>query len=228
MVMAVALVPSTESSLVLITGYEDGRVMVHSHQTGGDLGTTTTSSWTWQTILTSKPHSQPVLSLGLTPLKEHFITSGADATLAKFPLPLLAHGTSTVTETAPTKAVNTKHAGQQSLSVRSDGKIFATAGWDGRIRVYSTKTMKELAVLKWHALGCYATAIADVGPGASGGGSVSRPRTAEASTSNSTDLAAASLSALDVIKQQREEKARSTHWIAGGGKDGKISLWDIY
>merc|ERR1712000_759487 len=46
----------------------------------------------------------------------------------------------------------TKHAGQQGLTVRSDG----------RMRVYSTKTLKELAVLKWHKEGCYSVALADV------------------------------------------------------------------
>ncbi|KAK5996964.1 ASTRA-associated protein 1 [Cladobotryum mycophilum] len=62
----------------------------------------------------------------------------------------------------PIKAVNTKHSGQQSLKVRSDGKIFATAGWDSRIRVYSAKTLKELAVLHWHKVGAYAVAFSTV------------------------------------------------------------------
>jgi hypothetical protein len=34
--------------------------------------------------------------------------------------------------------------------------------------------------------------------------------------------------ALDAIKDQRNARAQNTHWLAGGGKDGKISLWDIY
>ncbi|TQS31841.1 hypothetical protein Golomagni_07867, partial [Golovinomyces magnicellulatus] len=53
----------------------------------------------------------------------------------------------------PIKTVNTKHSGQQSLSLRSDGKLFATAGWDSNVRVYSAKTLKEMAVLQWHKVG---------------------------------------------------------------------------
>jgi WD40 repeat protein len=221
MVMAVSLFRHVESRLVLLSGYEDGRVKVHSHQ--GDL-TRNSSNSSWQTIMTSQPHSQPVLSLDVLPSKEYFITSGADAILAKFPLTFSAE-----TAAKPDKVVNTKHAGQQSLSVRSDGKIFATAGWDGRLRVYSVKTMKELAVLKWHTLGCYATAIANVFPvsGTGTGTNSASGLQTDMSMSKSTGVAA-SFTALEVIRRQREEKARFTHWVAGGGKDGKISLWDIY
>ena len=30
------------------------------------------------------------------------------------------------------------------------------------------------------------------------------------------------------LERQREEKAREKHWIVAGGKDGKVSLWEIY
>ncbi|WAO90618.1 Hypothetical protein NCS54_00805200 [Fusarium falciforme] len=130
----------------------------------------------------------------------------------------------------PLKTINTKHSGQQSLSIRSDGKIFATAGWDSKVRVYSAKTMKELAVLKWHQVGCYAVAFADVTipeeakdkkgqeagePGSQNQSIVSR---------RAGSLIRTGLS----VKDQRIATARKTHWIAAGAKDGKISLWDIY
>ncbi|GME27423.1 wd40 repeat-like protein [Neofusicoccum parvum] len=63
----------------------------------------------------------------------------------------------------PVKATHTKHSGQQSVTVRSDGRILATAGWDGRVRVYSARSVREVAVLAWHKEGCYAVAFADVG-----------------------------------------------------------------
>ena len=85
-----------------------------------------------------------------------FFTSSADAIIARHSLSQ---------HDGEMKTIQTKHAGQQSLSVRSDAKIFATAGWDGRARVYSTKSMKELAVLKWHKEGCYALAFAEIHDG---------------------------------------------------------------
>jgi WD40 repeat protein len=127
----------------------------------------------------------------------------------------------------PLKAINTKHSGQQSLDIRSDGRIFATAGWDSKVRVYSTKTMKELAVLKWHQVGCYAVTFADV--------MISDQTEEENSTSNdnkatgSSNTRTGSLIRTGLsVKEQRIATARKTHWIAAGAKDGKISLWDIY
>ncbi|EXJ94275.1 hypothetical protein A1O1_02668 [Capronia coronata CBS 617.96] len=219
MVMAVSLFHDHDdpSTLVLVSGYEDGRVMVHSHSGGLRVG-----EGQWQTVMTSKPHSQPVLSIAILPSRQYFLSSGADAVITKVAL------TTANTESEPQsqKAVNTKHAGQQGLSVRSDGKIFATAGWDARIRVYSCKTMKELAVLKWHKVGCYATAFADILSNETTN-SLSKRFGPTEPASSSLEVAS-SVNALDVIKQQREEKARMTHWLAAGGKDGKISLWDIY
>jgi WD40 repeat protein len=161
-----------------------------------------------------KPHSQPVLSLALAPSKDLFITSSADANVAKYELSDKATNIN-ATMATPMKIINTKHAGQQGLSLRSDGKIFATAGWDARVRVYSTKTMKELAVLKWHRDGCYSTAFATIDAEA-------------ADKSSQPDLALTHETALDRIKFERSLQAQRVHWLAAGGKDGKISLWNIY
>ena len=93
-----------------------------------------------------------------------YFTSSADAIIAKHLLPIFIDKSriSTPTDEVPYQIMPTKHSGQQSISVRSDQKIFATAGWDGRVRIYSTKTMKEVACLKWHKEGVYATAFAGI------------------------------------------------------------------
>lgn len=131
----------------------------------------------------------------------------------------------------PLKAINTKHSGQQSLDIRSDGRIFATAGWDSKVRVYSTKTMKELAVLKWHQVGCYAVAFADVK--ISDKAKEENTSTAEQEDKNkpASSLSARTTSLVRTgmsVREQRIAAARQTHWIAAGAKDDKISLWDIY
>ncbi|RWR99963.1 guanine nucleotide-binding protein subunit beta-like protein 1, partial [Dinothrombium tinctorium] len=52
--------------------------------------------------------------------------------------------------------LNVKHSisitnpGISSIAIRSDGKIVATGGWDSRIRVFSWKSLKPLAVLIYH------------------------------------------------------------------------------
>lgn len=145
----------------------------------------------------------------------------------------------------PIKTVPTKHSGQQGCSYRNDGKVFATAGWDGAGRVYSGKTMKEVAVLKWGSggVGCYATAFAEVrarhGKGGKEGDEVEASTSSSLSTSNPTSTSTALTSPppsanhqsgtiTPNVQQRRDEKARTTHWLALGAKDGKVSLWDIY
>lgn len=216
MVMAVKLchVAEPKRRLLLVSGYEDGQVMVHSH-----CGAFDDKDQGWVKLMVAKAHSQPVLSLDVLPATTYFLTSSADAILSKFSLDLVEGGQ--VQGRTADKSINTKHAGQQGLIVRSDGKIFATAGWDGRIRVYSCKTMKELAVLKWHKDGCYAVNFAGVMLDGL------KDRADEGIHAGSAELATR-MTALDHIKHEREDKARSTHWLAAGGKDAKITLWEVY
>ena len=226
-----------------------------------------------QNVIPNPPSSKyilPVLSLALSPCKENYITGSADANICMHPFPLEAsiwkdRGYK------PLKTAATKHAGQQGLSYRSDGRIFATAGWDSHVRVYSKKTMRELASLKWHREGCYATAFASIptqtqaqtqiqtdggdgdrevkreleGCGSAVAADVSSQEEATAvavkceagdpdqtpANPNTSDAVAAVQQrneGLDTVQQRREEKARTTHWLAVGSKDGKVSLWDIY
>lgn len=77
-------------------------------------------------------------------------------------------------------------------------------------------------MLKWHKVGCYATAFAAVEQAAErdgdnnddddAGGQVVKGQSAIVST----------------VQQRRDQKAQGTHWLVTGAKDGKVSLWDIY
>ncbi|CAJ2512333.1 Uu.00g053480.m01.CDS01 [Anthostomella pinea] len=294
MVMALRLFWHHHGSLVLVAGYENGLAIVAQRRCGGS----------WDVVYKTQAHSQPVISLDVAPGREYFLTSSADAVIAKHPIPnagapevsvtttetrttektagmgqesgadpsLLSAGfgsSSTPTsesyvsasasgtrppkktvlpvETQPLKTVNTKHAGQQDLRIRSDGKIFATAGWDSKVRVYSAKTMAELAVLKWHDVGCYAVAFAALedannttacgkaeeyqnaeGRGESEEGSAA-VATTTASKGKETAMTAMSNKLGDLsVKDRRIKLAKEAHWLAAGSKDGKISLWDVY
>lgn len=159
--------------------------------------------------------------MAISPSKDHYISSSADAIIAKHPLP---SGKSIwKTELKPIKTSQAKHSGQQGIHYRSDGKVFATAGWDAHTRVYSGKTLKELAVLKWHKIGCYATAFAAIQP--------TDTETSGADFDNNTETTTEMVKSgtvVSTVQQRRDEKAQTTHWLAVGAKDGKVSLWDIY
>jgi WD40 repeat protein len=210
MVMALNMfLHPTKGQLMVISGYEGGQTIVHTrtHESSGP--------WLWKKVLLSKPHNQPLLSIDASPLADTYYTSSADAVIAKFAIPLLSNDESL--NEKPSKVLNTKHAGQQGLTVRSDGKILATAGWDARVRVYSAKTMKELAVLKWHKEGCYTVAFAQV-----------VDKEVDQNSRADESAVAQKTNAVDVIRAEREAKAQRTHWLAAGGKDAKVSLWEVY
>lgn len=203
--MAISIFPHPKTAqLTVIAGYESGHTIVSQ----------LTSPQTWQVLYTTQAHSQPILSLDVSPSKDFYLTSSADAIIAKHPVPVSLENTIMATESLPLKTLQTKHSGQQGLRMRDDGRIFATAGWDSRVRVYDAKGMRELAVLKWHREGCYAVAFADVGtPGA------------DEETKHGALVERAGKM---TVREERLRKAKTAHWLAVGSKDGKISLWDIY
>ena len=82
-------------------------------------------------------------------------------------------------------------------------------------------------MLKWHKVGCYATAFARVGEEselAGGGDDDDAKAVCEQRSNNSCSCS----SIVSAVQQRRDRKAQSTHWLAVGAKDGKVSLWDIY
>ncbi|EAW12974.1 WD40 repeat domain-containing protein [Aspergillus clavatus NRRL 1] len=240
MVMAASLFTTSSGDLYVACAFEDGHVAVFARRgpvKAHDIAQGAASSWKWEKLYACRPHTQPVLSIDVFPRGNYFLSSSADALLVKHPIPPLNRARplpGNRPEDATLKTVNTKHAGQQGLRIRSDGKVFATAGWDSRIRVYSCKTMRELAVLKWHKEGCYTVAFADVSKVADLNDMSTDERSVGKRESEVDDghrqLARRDQGSytLEAVQHQRSQKVQQTHWLAAGSKDGKISLWDIY
>ncbi|CAD6448701.1 790d5970-e40e-4123-9d7d-12279f73b5bb [Sclerotinia trifoliorum] len=220
--------------LTVISGYEDGSVSIFAlspPSAPSSSFSTQPRSFPeqWNTIYHSKSHIQPILSLSVDPSpdRKFFISSGADDRIIKYLIPTTTTPFSLSTSTSKSTLISTKdepkilksaHAGQQSIEIRNDGKIAVTAGWDGRARVYGVTKMRELAVLKWHKEGCFAVAVADV---------LERDTDGESAADGKGRELVGRIGQLDV-KGERLRKARETHWVAVGGKDGKVSLWDVY
>ncbi|KAK4236222.1 ASTRA-associated protein 1 [Achaetomium macrosporum] len=280
MVMAVSILHYQER-LTLVAGYENGLATVAQLDGHGN----------WTVKYRAQCHSQPILSLDVCSGRDFFLTSGADAIIAKHPLPSSSPSPSNeVSETPmpqasttanasskpnpaksllsaalsnpdssrpqsqqqtavpkssepeevknqPLKVVNTKHSGQQSLRIRSDARIFATAGWDTKVRVYSTRTLAEVAVLKWHQVGCYATAFAEVVDNDDGsptsqargeGGEEDGEQGKGKGEGESNSLIPVPKLVEMSVREKRVREARTAHWLAAGSKDGKVSLWDVF
>ncbi|KAF2451433.1 WD40 repeat-like protein [Karstenula rhodostoma CBS 690.94] len=154
-------------------------------------------------------------------------TSGLSALLASAPpqqnLAPIPRQPPLVTIQPAHKTVSTKHAGQQSLRVRSDGRVLVTGGWDSRVRVYSTKTLREVAVLKWHQVGVYAVDFGEV----LGREDVGKPAGEHKAVGDGAE-AVKRETGLAKLQRQREEAVQMKHWVAAGAKDGRVSLWEVF
>ncbi|KAK9469986.1 WD40-repeat-containing domain protein [Dipodascopsis tothii] len=166
---------------VLVAGYESGHVAVYALATGA-------------TVAVHAIHKQPVLGVAAGP--DFVLTSAADSRLARVPL---AGG--------EVEVVDTKHSGLGAVSVRDDGRVAVAGGWDGNVRVFSARTLRQLGVFAGPRAGRSAA-------GASA--ALARPRPADAP----------SLGAL--ARARRSAAVQAAHWVAVGGKDGRIGLWNVY
>lgn len=81
-----------------------------------------------------------------------------------------------------------KNSGTSVLASRTDSKVFAAGGWDGRIRIFSWKTLRPLAVLDQHR-----STIFDI-----------------------------------IYSKEKVEAYNNKNLMAAAGKDGTVSLWDLY
>ncbi|KAG4304034.1 hypothetical protein PORY_002557 [Pneumocystis oryctolagi] len=174
----------SHKTLEVSAGFESGHVGVFTFSQSLKL---------WETRHLFKIHTGPVISIHCDPLYSFLISSGADSFVVKY---FLTSNQNNVLK------FRTRHIGQQSLRIRSDAKIFATAGWDGKVRVYSCKTLSQLAVCKWHETGCHAIAFSEIIP--------------------------EHCKTIKLFGKDRHLERLKKHWLAVGGKDGKVSLWEIY
>lgn len=154
--------------------------------------------------------------------------SGLSALLSSEPKPRIQQprlsAPTNTTIQPPYKTIDTKHAGQQSLRVRSDGRLLVTGGWDSRVRIYSAKTLKEVAVLKWHKEGVYAVDFGQILEKKGTGEEAQRRSDGEEEEGQVLRVE----TGLSKLRRQREEKLQLKHWVVAGAKDGKLSLWEVF
>ena len=177
-----------------------------------------------------KPQSPPRQGPGFSALSAALSGQAQSGSSPQQPRPTQAHAS----RIEPLTTTHTRHAGQQGLRIRSDGRIFATAGWDSMVRVYSARTLKEVAALRWHREGCYATAFSDFS--VPGSASLESPvevtgeeprEPAEAGRDTSSALMQVPSLGLK-LRDKRANEAKDAHWLAAGGKDGRVSLWNVF
>ena len=133
--------PSSKPPLALV-GHENGRVLAW------DLAMPVPQ------ICAKTPQNafaSPNVALDVNEEGTLLFAGGVEATAKAFrvePGLLKPHGSLEVT----CASINEldQHPGVGQLALRGDGKVIASAGWDYRVRLFATKSLRRLAVLRYH------------------------------------------------------------------------------
>ncbi|SJL05265.1 uncharacterized protein ARMOST_08631 [Armillaria ostoyae] len=179
-----------DGALRILIAYESGNVALREFDKSDR--TTSVEGLGWKVLWKVKLHAEAIMAMAVTNDDSMALTVSADYLIGRYDL------SSFVAETH-----RTNHPGNGAVAIRDDGRVCAVGGWDGRIRLYSTKSFKPLGTLKYHKTGCQAVAFAQT---------LSAYRSDEDEDGDG------------MSKQEMEERSR---WLIGGAKDKLITIWSL-
>uniref|UniRef100_K3WKA8 Anaphase-promoting complex subunit 4 WD40 domain-containing protein n=1 Tax=Globisporangium ultimum (strain ATCC 200006 / CBS 805.95 / DAOM BR144) TaxID=431595 RepID=K3WKA8_GLOUD len=118
----------------IAAGYESGELAILELRSGGKLAS--------EAQVTAG--ANPLLAFDVTQDGQSAICGSAGEDLYK-----AAFDASTFTISSES-FFQCNHGGIGAIRIRGDQRIFATAGWDHRVRVFHLRKLKPLAILKYH------------------------------------------------------------------------------
>ncbi|PIL35721.1 hypothetical protein GSI_02451 [Ganoderma sinense ZZ0214-1] len=192
--------------LRLMCGYENGSVTMRERT--GD-GETSIEGLGWDVLWSVRLHVESVMAMIVSRDGVFALSVSADHIVGRYNLaeaekPELLASACTVHRT--------KHPGNGSVSIRDDGRVCAVGGWDGKVRLYSTKTFKSLGSLAYHKKNCQSVAFAHL-------------RSDMRSSGTATDTEGSEEEDEDDMSEA--EKEERTRWLVSGGQDSRVVVWSL-
>ncbi|KAG2130863.1 WD40-repeat-containing domain protein [Suillus clintonianus] len=206
---APASAPSSSTSakeLRLLCSYENGGVVLRKRTTPENKQTVEGRGW--EVLWKSKLHVESVMAMAVSLDCSFALTVSADHLVGRYDLLKIQPGVSDGI------AFKIKHPGNGAIAIRGDGRVCAIGGWDGKVRLYSTKTFKLLGTLAHHKQGCQAVIfVCPVDPPLD---NVSLHRDLRKDDSSG-----------DEDEMTVEEKHARARWLIAGSADAKVSIWAL-
>ncbi|KAI0787825.1 WD-40 repeat-containing protein [Fomes fomentarius] len=193
--------------LRLLCGYENGSVTMREHTR--DDKEVSIEGMGWDVLWTVRLHVESVMAMSVSRDGSFALTVSADHLIGRYNLTDAERRPDALTAACTTH--RTKQPGNASVSIRDDGRVCALGGWDGRIRLYSTKTFKPLGTLSYHKKNCQCVAFARSQPG------LSRCATAVSDQEGGDDED-------DMTEVEKVERSR---WLVSGGQDSRVAIWSL-
>jgi len=186
----------TSRPLHLLAAYESGEVALHRCSTASYQERSIEGKG-WTCVWKTRQHIESVMAMAISPDKLFALTVSADHLVVRYNL--------FETQDSESRPRFVKHrikqVGNGAIGIRDDGRVCAIGGWDGKIRLFSTKTMKSLGTLSYHTKSCKGIAFAH-------------------QISGGTEKE-------DVDEMTKEEKESRALWLLGGSEDSRMSLWQL-
>ncbi|KAJ7034964.1 WD-40 repeat-containing protein [Mycena alexandri] len=193
--------PSTRSGeLRMVCAYEDGSVALRRFIGSTEHPETSIEGRGWEVVWQCKLHVEAIMSMRVSRDNRLALTVSADHLVGRYDLTAKAGA-----DASPGVVYRTSHPGNGCIAIRDDARVCAIGGWDGKIRLYSTKNLKPLGTLRYHKSGCQAAEFAR---------SVDVTTPAEADEDEDDEMTV----------EEREARGR---WLAAGAKDHRVSLWTL-
>lgn len=201
--------PSSSTSvreLRLLCAYEDGSVVLRKRTAPENKQTVEGRGW--EVVWKSKLHVESVMAMTVSADRTFALTVSADHLVGRYDL--LKTQEEASESTSAGTAFKTKHPGNGAVAIRSDGRVCAIGGWDGKVRLYSTKTLKLLGTLVHHKQGCQAVMFASH--------TDCVPLCGDLKEDDFSD---------DDDEITVEEKHARGRWLIAGSTDAKVSIWAL-
>jgi len=207
------LTSTNTCGLHLLSAYESGEVMLRRYtDSSRDISI---EGRGWECLWKSKEHVESVMAMTVSHDHSFALTTSADHFIVRYNLtesspdewrsPEKDEGRTNKCETYTRSSKHkTKQPGSGAIALRGDDRVCAVGGWDGKIRLYSTKSFKPLGTLAYHSKNCQAVAFAN---------------------SNPPSLRIASDEEDDEMTE--EEKEARSRWLAAGSQDNRLSIWEL-